>query len=119
MTTTMQGQKTYGISIWSNTTMKLHVEGSTLARTPWTHEMMNVLVNKFPRGYSLGLSDEDYIGEYLVDITVALLNEYNWNNGINEEWSIIGGDLFSGPFTILEDDTLPPTQGVDNEQQQD
>lgn len=118
MTMSMLAQTTYETSIWSNA-MKLHVAGSTLARTPWTHEMMKVLVSKFPRGYSLGLSDEDYIGEYLVDITVALLNEYNWNNGINEEWSIIGGDLFSGPFTILEDDTFPPIQGVDNEQQQD
>jgi hypothetical protein len=84
--------------------MQLHVEGAQLNRTDWTHALMNVLINKFPHGYSLGLSDEDYIGEYLVDITVTLLNEYNWNNGINEEWTITGGNLYSSTFSVLDEE---------------
>lgn len=64
-------------------TKKLEVFAADLPRELWIKILMGYLIPKFPEGYSLGISDDDYseaVANYLADITVELLNTLHENN---------------------------------------
>lgn len=59
--------------------------------------MYNTLQPYFPEKFALGICDDDYPREYIIDIIIEMLNEHNRYTLYDEpyyEWRIVGGNLY-------------------------
>lgn len=77
--------------------MELKLLAAELPRELWIKEMYNTLQPYFPEKFALGICDDDYPKEYIIDIIIEMLNEHNryaLYDGPYYEWKIIGGNLY-------------------------
>lgn len=78
-------------------TKELKLLAAELPRELWIKEMYNTLQPYFPEKFALGICDDDYPREYIIDIIVEMLNEHNRYALYDEsyyEWRIIDGNLY-------------------------
>lgn len=78
-------------------TKELKLLAAELPRELWIKEMYNTLQPYFPEKFALGICDDDYPREYIIDIIIEMLNEHNRCTLYDEsyyEWRIIDGNLY-------------------------
>lgn len=77
----------------------LHVQD--LKNPEWTSVIMGVLSHSVPSHVSLAIHDvtmDEHMRPYIVDIAVEVINTWNEQNGIEDRWAIIDGNLWkNGP----------------------
>jgi hypothetical protein len=79
---------------------ELKLLAAELPRELWICSMIKTLQPHLPKGFSLGITDDEYdmVRDYIVDIVIEQLNEYNFYNGVEEKWHIIDGNLYKETF---------------------
>lgn len=72
-----------------------------LKNPEWTSVIMSVLSHSVPSHVSLAILDvtmDEHVRPYIVDIAIEVINTWNEQNGIEDRWAIIDGNLWkSGP----------------------